>query len=210
MNNVAVIDYGLANIRSVVNALEYCGAVVKTVSAASELADCSHIVLPGVGSFDAGMRGLRSRGLVDPLADLVLKQRTPFMGICLGMQFLLDGSEEGHEPGLGWVGGKNRRFPTGDGLKIPHMGWSTIHIPRQSRMFEGISGSTEVYFLHSYYVPGDSVAGSHASAAGEYGLRFTAALEFDNIMACQFHPEKSQMAGLKIIQNFLAVTESNS
>ena len=204
MKRVTIIDYGLANIRSVVNAFEYLGAEVSMATDPVAVAAAERVVLPGVGSFDAGIRGLRVRGLVEPLAERVLEAKIPFLGICLGMQFLLEASEEGNEPGLGWIKGTVRRFPAGSGKpKVPHMGWNEVTLPRSSRMFASMEGG-DFYFVHSYHVPAEGEALAWASSVCEHGAPFVASMEFGNIMACQFHPEKSQMAGIKLIENFLA------
>ncbi len=204
MTRITIIDYGLANIRSVVNAFEYLGASVELAADGAAVEGAERIVLPGVGSFDAGMRGLRERGFVEPLGRRVLGDRLPFLGVCLGMQFLLDSSEEGDEPGLGWIKGMVRRFPGGRNFpKVPHIGWNDVSLPRPSRMFAGMDGG-DFYFVHSFYVAMEGEAAACASAVCDYGGPFVAALERDNIMACQFHPEKSQMAGAKLVQNFVS------
>jgi imidazole glycerol phosphate synthase glutamine amidotransferase subunit len=203
MTAVTIVDYGLANIRSVVNAVEYLGVEVALAATPQAIDAATRIVLPGVGSFDAGMRGLRERGLIEPLARRVLGERVPFLGVCLGMQFLMESSEEGVEPGLGWIKGHVRRFPSGKNFpKVPHIGWNDVKLPRPSRMFAGMEGG-DFYFVHSFYVAMEDEAASCASALCDYGGTFVAALERDNIMACQFHPEKSQMAGAKLVQNFV-------
>ena len=207
MTGVTIVDYGLANIRSVVNAFEYLGASVTLAAEPAALEGAERIVLPGVGSYGAGMRGLRERGLLPALEGLVLEQKRPYFGICLGLQFLLESSEESDEPGLGWLPGRVLRFPNGgDGdLKVPHMGWNEVSVPGESRLFDAIEDATDFYFDHSYYVPEEIEAAPAKVGRCGYGRSFAAALERDNLYGCQFHPEKSQMAGLKLIQNFLAV-----
>ncbi len=206
MTAVTIIDYGLANIRSVINAFEYFGAEVKVAAEAEALEGAEKIVLPGVGSFDAGMRGLRQRGQDEALEELVIRQGRPFFGICLGMQFMLEGSEEGEEAGLGWIAGEARGFDAGaEGLKVPHMGWNEVRLPAEGRLFAEMEGAADFYFVHSFYIP--MVADGAGAALGlcTYGCDFVAAFERDNLFACQFHPEKSQMAGMKLIENFLAI-----
>lgn len=206
MTGVTIVDYGLANIRSVVNAFEYLGAEVALAEDPAALEGAERIVLPGVGSYGAGMRGLRERGLIPVLEDLVLDQGRPYFGICLGLQFLLERSEESDELGLGWLPGSVLRFPNGDGrLKVPHMGWNEVTMPSESRLFDDIEDSTDFYFDHSYYVPEDVEGAAAKVGRCGYGRTFAAALEQDNLYGCQFHPEKSQMAGLKLLQNFLAI-----
>ncbi|MCG8357316.1 MAG: imidazole glycerol phosphate synthase subunit HisH [Kiloniellales bacterium] len=211
MTSVAIVDYGLANIRSVVNAFEYFGAEVTLAEGPADLEGAERIVLPGVGSFDAGMRGLRARGQAAALDDLVMKQRRPFFGVCLGMQFMLEGSAEGEEPGLGWIAGRAQAFDgLGSGLKVPHMGWNEVRLPPDGRLFSDMAETGDFYFVHSYYVPLESEAGAGRAAVCGYGLDFVAAFERDNLFACQFHPEKSQMAGMKLIENFLAADHAHA
>ena len=203
---VAVIDYGLANIRSVVNALDCFEVDVMVVETGAGLADAGRIVLPGVGSFDAGMRGLTERGHVEALRRRVLEAGVPYLGICLGMQFLFEGSAEGSAAGLGWIEGRVERFPSGqDQPKVPHIGWNEVEIAPSTALMAALESPTDFYFVHSYYAP---LAQTKALATGicDYGVRFCAALERDNIAAVQFHPEKSQLGGMKLLETFLAVS----
>ena len=203
---VAVVDYGLANIRSVVNAVECFDISVILAKQGDALHGADKIVLPGVGSFDAGIQALRERGHVEALETLVRGEKVPYLGICVGMQLLFTGSDEGNEAGLGWFDGRVRRFPSGPGEpKVPHMGWNEINLSRASRLFNALVPPFDFYFLHSYYVPQEETSDRYVSAIGEYGLPFVAALEFENIFAVQFHPEKSQLSGLKVIETFLAL-----
>lgn len=200
---VAVVDYGLANIRSVVNALSCFDADVVVAETGSALGDADLIVLPGVGSFDAGMEGLVSRGHAEALERRVRDAGVPYLGICLGMHFLFERSEEGTRPGLGWLGGGVVRFPTGEGHpKVPHVGWSAVEVAPASRLMAGLGSPSDFYFVHGYHVP---LAHSATITTGicDYGLRFCAALERDNVAAVQFHPEKSQLAGMKLLETFL-------
>ena len=204
MARVTIVDYGLANLRSVVNAFEYFDAEVELAKDGDALMKAERIVLPGVGAFDAGMRGLRERGHEAGLREAVLKRGIPYFGICLGMQFLLQGSEEGDEPGLGFIPGICKKFPEGAGLpKVPHIGWHDLAFSGNGRLFAGLIEAPDVYFVHSYFVPAEDATNQAASAFCDYGVRFVAALERDNIFACQFHPDKSQTAGMKMIENFL-------
>lgn len=204
MIKVAVVDYGLANIQSAVNALSCFDLSLTVASSGAELMGAERIVLPGVGSFDAGIRGLRERGHIEALETLVRGSGVPFLGICLGMQFLFDGCDEGDEPGFGWLSGRVRRFPEGPGApKVPHMGWSDVHKTREGRLFAGLGSPLDFYFAHSFYVPIVGDAESCAAATCEHGLTFAAALEIDNLFGVQFHPEKSQLAGLKLIETFV-------
>jgi imidazole glycerol phosphate synthase glutamine amidotransferase subunit len=200
---VAVIDYGAGNLRSVANALAALGAEARVCDGPSGLADATHLVLPGVGAFGDCMGGLAARGWVEPIQQWVAAGR-PYLGICLGYQMLFDGSEESPGvPGLGLVPGMVRRFAARPGLKIPHMGWNAA-LPRHpgEGCWAGLGAQPYFYFVHSYYpVPED---GSVVAAETTYGdTTFAAAIERGSLLACQFHPEKSQDAGLRLIGNFL-------
>jgi glutamine amidotransferase len=202
---VVVVDYGLANIQSVVNALECFTPNIRIAEIGDDIAGAAKIVLPGVGHFDEGMRGLRSRGHVAALEAQVLGAGIPLLGICLGLQFLFEGSEEGVEPGLGWVSGRITRIDGGSGVKVPHMGWSEVTCPRPSRLFAELRAPIEFYFVHSFCAPNGGEAAGLASATCAYGTEFVAAFERGNIYATQFHPEKSQLAGMKLLETFLSI-----
>ena len=202
---VVVVDYGLANIRSVVNALECFTPNIRIAEAGDDIEGAARIVLPGVGHFDEGMRGLRSRGHVAALESQVLGAGVPLLGICLGLQLLFEGSDEGVEPGLGWIPGHVRRIDEGSGVKVPHMGWSEVTCPRPSRLFAELKPPIEFYFVHSFCAPNSGEAAKVASATCTYGTEFVAALERGNIFATQFHPEKSQLAGMKLLETFLSI-----
>lgn len=200
---VTVVDYGLANIRSVMNALNCFETDVTVADTGAALGDAGLIVLPGVGSFDAGMRGLNERGHVEALQRRVIEAGVPYLGICLGMQFLFEGSEEGSANGLGWVKGRVARFPAGlDQPKVPHVGWNEVEIAPSSKLMAALVSPADFYFVHSYYAPLAATDGI-ASGICDYGVRFCAALERDNIAAVQFHPEKSQLGGMKLLETFL-------
>jgi imidazole glycerol-phosphate synthase subunit HisH len=202
---VVVVDYGLANIQSVVNALECFTPNIRIAETGDDIAGATRIVLPGVGHFDEGMKGLRSRGHVAALEAQVLEGGVPLLGICLGLQFLFEGSDEGVEPGLGWISGRVRRISEGNGTKVPHMGWSEVTCPRPSRLFAELQAPIEFYFVHSYCALNVGEAARLASATCTYGDDFVAAFERENIFATQFHPEKSQLAGMKLLETFLAI-----
>jgi glutamine amidotransferase len=199
---IAVIDYGMGNLRSVEKGIARTGVPVVVTSDPAEIAAARGVVLPGVGAFGACMENLRSRALVEPVREAVSSGK-PFLGICLGLQLLFEESEEfGPVKGLGVFAGRVRRFAGSafDGLKIPQMGWNRLRIRRPVDELEGIEEGSYVYFVHSYYVePADS---SLTVASTEYGIEFTAAIARDNVFACQFHPEKSQTTGLRILENF--------
>lgn len=197
---ICIIDYGAGNIESVWKALEHLGADCIVSSEPSVLAASDRAVLPGVGSFGDAMDSIRNRGLEKPIKDFISSGK-PFLGICLGLQVLFESSEEspGAE-GLGVLKGEVVRFPRKYGQKIPHMGWNSLNIEKDSGMFKGLDENPYVYFVHSYYLKAkDNVV----SATTEYGVRFHAAVCRNNVWACQFHPEKSGKAGLQILKNFI-------
>jgi imidazole glycerol-phosphate synthase subunit HisH len=200
---VTLIDYGAGNLRSVANALRADGIEPKIAASGGEIGETTHLVLPGVGSFGDCMEQLESRNLLDPIRDWV-RAGKPYLGICLGYQILFDSSEESPGiSGLGLVPGKVRRFTEAPGLKIPHMGWNSVS-PREpeSGNWTGLGPEPFFYYVHSYFpVPEDPAV---IAAETEYGTdRFAAAIELPNLLACQFHPEKSQKVGLRLIRNFL-------
>lgn len=203
--NVVIVDYGLGNLWSVKNAFEFMGARVTLSSDPSIVASGDKLVLPGVGSFGAGMSNLHARGLVDALNEAVLSKGTPILGICLGMQLLGDASEEAPGTrGLGWIPGQVRKF-TNKSLRLPHMGFNTASVTTANPLFETNAPlPTDFYFVHSYcFIPDDP---AHVLAQTRYGEEFASAVRKDAIFGLQFHPEKSQSAGLKLISNFLKFT----
>ena len=201
---IAVVDYGMGNLRSVAKALEAIGEAPRVTRDAADLRAASHIVLPGVGAFAQCIANLRATGLVDVLREEVQDRKKPFLGICLGMQLLARESEEGgaHD-GLGWFPASVRRFPGMGDLKVPHIGWNDVCAPAATPMFKGVRHPV-FYFVHSYYV--DCADPALVSATCDYGVRFPAAIVTGNVWAVQFHPEKSQMNGLRLLENFLAST----
>lgn len=201
---IALIDYGAGNLRSVANALHALGADPVLAADPAALAAATHLVLPGVGSFGDCMGELAARGLLEPVRAWVAAGR-PYLGICLGYQILFDASEESPGvAGLGLVRGTVRRFAERPGLKIPHMGWNAVR-PRDpaSACWAGLGPDPYFYYVHSYFpVPAEpAVIAAETDYAGEI---FAAAIASGNLFACQFHPEKSQSAGLRLIGNFLA------
>ena len=196
---VIVVDYDMGNLRSVARALEKAGARPRVSGTPSVLAQAEAVVLPGVGAADAAMRSLRSRGLIDPLKEYVAAGR-PFLGVCLGLQLLLDGTEEGDTPCLGIVPGRVKRLP--HGLKVPHMGWNWVEFSDAHPVFEGLDQGAYFYFVHSYYP--EPQEEKMVAGLTEYGVTFCSALAHGNLAATQFHPEKSGSLGLKIYHNFVA------
>jgi glutamine amidotransferase len=202
MPEVAIIDYGMGNLRSVQKGFERVGVAAVVTRDVERIARAAGVVLPGVGAFGACMENLRRFGLID-VVHRVIEEGKPFLGICLGMQLLFDESEEfGPVAGLGILRGRCVRFRSGNGseLRVPHMGWNQIRIRREVPHLSGIGDNTFVYFVHSYYVvPHDPAV---IATTTEYGDEFVSAVAKDNIFACQFHPEKSQKVGLRILENF--------
>ena len=202
---IAVIDYEMGNLRSVQKALERVGANAVVTRDPDVIIDASAAVLPGVGAFGTCMDNLRRHGLIEPVKIFVASGR-PFLGICLGMQLLFDESEEfGPVRGLGILPGKVVRFtpdPSGK-RKVPQMGWNALAIARKAPHLAGLRDGDQVYFVHSYYpVPADP---NVVATTTDYGGPFASAVWQDNVFACQFHPEKSQAVGLKILANFAAL-----
>lgn len=197
---LGVVDYGSGNLRSVVKALEAAGAAPRLITSAGEMETIDALVVPGVGAFEHCAANLRASGLWEPVREWARAGR-PYLGICLGYQLLFESSEEspGVE-GLGVLKGTVRRFPQGD-LKVPHMGWNTLSDLR-GPLFAGFDGAVAMYFVHSFYpVPEDA---SVVCATSDYGVRFAAGVSVGALHAVQFHPEKSQGAGLALLRNFLS------
>ena len=200
---VAIIDYDAGNIKSVQKALAKLGQEAEITSEAEKILAADRIILPGVGAFGDAMQNLRARGL-DGVIHRAVDAGIPFLGICLGQQLLFERSDEapGVE-GLGILEGEILRIPAAKGLKIPHMGWNSLHLSHGGRLFRGVEEQSYVYFVHSYYLKARD--GDIVKASTEYGVEIHASVEKDNVFACQFHPEKSGGAGLRIVGNFLEV-----
>ena len=202
---ITVIDYQAGNIRSVEKALEKSGASVKVSGKASDLEKSDAVVFPGQGSCDSSMVNLRNQGLDEVLVEWINSGK-PFMGVCLGLQLLLEESDEGDERGLGVLEGRVEKLP--EGQKVPHMGWNSVRFTTDHPVFKGVSQNSYFYFVHSYIaVPkASSIIAGHT----EYGQDFCSAVAFDNVVAVQFHPEKSGENGLNIYKNFVSYVESSS
>ncbi|NJP40353.1 imidazole glycerol phosphate synthase subunit HisH [Oscillospiraceae bacterium HV4-5-C5C] len=203
---VAIVDYGRGNLASVANSLHYLGADYLIATKPQDLETAGAVILPGVGAFDDAANSLRASGLAPALICLAQDGRLPFLGICLGLQLLFEGSDEGRQPGLGLLPGRVRRFPEnlssadGSRLKVPHMGWNTIKV-NPLNPDDILQDQSQVYFVHSYYA--DPVDSAVISASCDYGQPFCAAIRRGNLHAVQFHPEKSGVTGLAILQAFL-------
>lgn len=197
---IAIIDYDAGNIKSVEKAVQYLGEEAVITRDKDVILSSDKVILPGVGAFGDAMDKINIYGLKNTIYDVVDK-KTPFLGICLGLQLLFKTSEESPGAiGLGILDGEILRIPAKEGLKIPHMGWNSLEITEGAKLFKGITGNPYVYFVHSYYLKAkeDIVA-----ATTEYSTLIHASVEKDNVFACQFHPEKSSAIGLKILQNFI-------
>ena len=200
---IAIIDYDAGNIRSVEKALQYLGQEVTITRQGEEILAADKVILPGVGSFGDAMEKIRQYDLEDVIRR-VAEQKTPFLGICLGLQLLFEQSEESPGArGVGLLKGQILRIPEGEGRKIPHMGWNSLSLQNEGRLFRGIPDGAYVYFVHSYYLKAADEKIVKASA--EYGISIHASVEQDNIFACQFHPEKSGDTGLQILKNFIEI-----
>jgi glutamine amidotransferase len=199
---IAIVDYGMGNLRSVEKAFEKLGVPTCVTSTPEEVAGANAVVVPGVGAFGDAMHELEKRNLTAVVTDQAARG-IPLLGICLGLQVFFEESEESPGiRGLGLLSGKVKRFPK-MGLKVPHMGWNSLTIREASRLFDGIPEGSFFYFVHSYYV--EPLASECTAAWCEYGIRFTAAVEKDNIFGVQFHPEKSQKVGLQVLANFARI-----
>ncbi len=199
---IAIIDYGSGNLKSVYNAFVHLGEEVKVCEDASSLKSAAKIVFPGVGSSKDAMAGLAERGLMEPLKDGI-KSGKPFLGICLGLQLLFERSEEaGGCDCLGLVSGDVKLFPAADGMKVPQIGWNTVNVKKKEcPIFAGLDDESYFYFVHSYYC--DTPEEELTAGETEYSVTYTSALWKDNVYAVQFHPERSQKNGLKVLENFL-------
>lgn len=197
---IYIVDYGMSNLQSVGNALRYLGADCRIITEPVPLETEDRLILPGVGAFGDAMGQLSARGFVPWLEEAVRVRKHPFLGVCLGMQLIARSSEEfGDHRGLGWIGARVRRFP--EGLRLPHMGWNDLSVVSRHPLLEGIPASGAFYFLHSYYLELEDLG--PLVATSDYGFSFPAVICQGNIAATQFHPEKSQDNGLRILENFL-------
>jgi imidazole glycerol-phosphate synthase subunit HisH len=203
---IAVVDYGMGNLRSVQKSLERTGREAVVTRDPAQIASARGVVLPGVGAFSACMENLAKFGLVEPIREVV-RRRRPFLGICLGFQLLFSESEEfGRQKGLDLFAGKVKGFRPRENLKIPHMGWNRLDKKLESPFLEGLTNGAYVYFVHSFYVVPDDP--SIVATTTDYDGAFVSSIATDTLFACQFHPEKSQELGLRILTNFGRLAES--
>ncbi|MEM0980007.1 MAG: imidazole glycerol phosphate synthase subunit HisH [Cyanobacteria bacterium P01_H01_bin.58] len=209
MTCIAVIDYDMGNLHSACKGIEQAGAIPQVTDCPSDFAKADGVVLPGVGAFDPAMEHLRTRDLIAPIQAIIASGK-PFLGICLGLQVLFDGSEEGKEPGLGIIPGIIREFRPEPGITIPHMGWNQLALTQpQAPLWQHLATGDWVYFVHSYYAePTDPTVTAATVTHGQQTV--TAAIARDNLMAVQFHPEKSSTAGLQVLSNFVTVVRQKT
>lgn len=202
---IAIIDYDAGNLKSVEKALHYLGEEAIITRGREEILRADKVILPGVGAFGEAMERIRQYEL-DKVIREVAEKQTPFLGICLGQQLLFAGSEEnGGVEGLHILDGRIVKIPAKEGLKIPHIGWNSLHLQNDGRLFAGITEGAFVYFVHSYYLQADREEDVAASTI--YNVRIHASVEHENLFACQFHPEKSSTVGLQILKNFIRIGE---
>lgn len=203
---ISIVNYGMGNIRSVQGALDYLGFQNRLITTPAEVLESEKLILPGVGSFAAAMQNIRRLGLFEPLNEMVKERGVPVLGICLGMQLLVEvGTEDGPSSGFGWIRGRVERFRFDDSaLKIPHIGFNTARfVPRDESIFAGLGEQADFYFVHSYRMLCER--DEDVTAWVDYGAPVVAAVQRENVYGTQFHPEKSQSNGLKVLRNFGAV-----
>ncbi len=198
MKNIVIIDYGVGNLRSVRKAFKRAGGDAMISSDVKDITNADKLVLPGVGHFYEAMKKLKESDLIPLLNEQVLTKKKPILRICLGMQLMTNGSEEGNAEGLKWIDAETKRFQVD--LKVPHIGWNTI-TAGENKLMNDLDGSHEFYFTHSYYV--SSVKKEDQPLSTNYGIEFVSAFGSENIFGVQFHPEKSHNSGIKLIENFI-------
>lgn len=204
---VSIIDCGMGNLGSVKNMLKHIGAKSKIVSSVEDVNQAEKIILPGVGSWDNGILKLKESGLMDALNQTVIKNKVPVLGICLGMQLLLETSEEGSLAGLGWIPGHVVKFNSDNQsaenprLRVPHMGWNVVYPQQDCRLINTFEGETRFYFVHSYHA--SHIKDEHKLLTCHYGYEFVCAIHKENIWGVQFHPEKSHRFGMMLMKNFV-------
>jgi glutamine amidotransferase len=206
---ISVLDYGCGNLGSVVNILKHIGVSVEVIGKPDEVKRATKIILPGVGKWDAGVQCLKGSGLLNALEERILGDKIPILGICLGMQLMLDSSEEGCLPGLGWVSGDVKAFNLGhqscvlQQLPVPHMGWNSVQVTQKSKLTESLGDNSKFYFVHSFYA--DVKNSEDILLQSHYGHDFTSGISKGNIYGLQFHPEKSHKYGMGIFKSFASI-----
>jgi glutamine amidotransferase len=200
---ITIVDYGTGNLASIANMLKKIGCASVITSREDEIEKATKLILPGVGAFDTGMRNLIKLGLIDVLNRRVVQEKVPILGICLGMQLFTAGSEEGELAGLGWIDGGVAKFRSElarENLKVPHMSWNLIDVRKDSKLFRGMYSEPRFYFVHSYHL--ELNQSDDVLAQTTYGYPFVSALERDNLVGVQFHPEKSHKFGMQLLKSF--------
>lgn len=200
---ITIIDYNTGNLGSIKNMLKRLGIASQITNDIAKIEQAEKLILPGVGHFDYGMKNLHNSGVVNMLNQKVLENKTPILGICLGVQLLTEASEEGTEKGLGWIKGKTIAFDKSklaSNQKVPHMGWTDVANYNQSKLFESIEDEPRFYFVHSFHLSLENK--NDCLVTANYGYEFAAGIEHQNILGTQFHPEKSHKFGMKILENF--------
>lgn len=203
---ITIVDYGLGNVGAFANVYKRLDLPVRMARTADELADAERIILPGVGAFDHAMHLLDASGMRETLEDLVIDRKRPVIGVCVGMQMLAEGSDEGSRPGLGWIPGRVRHFshaPANAELPMPHMGWNDVKPVAGERLFKGLETDARFYFLHSYYF--EAADPDDVAAHTSYGLEFGCAVRRGHVSGVQFHPEKSHHFGAALLKNFAEI-----
>ncbi|WP_027708818.1 imidazole glycerol phosphate synthase subunit HisH [Zooshikella ganghwensis] len=198
---ISVLDLGFGNVGSIVNILKYINVECKVINSKNEIENSSKIIFPGVGSWDNGVEILHKKNILHTLEKKVVKEQTPILGICLGMQLLLESSEEGDLPGLGWISGHVKKFKVEEkNLKVPHMGWNIVKATRKNILAEEFSIDTRFYFVHSYHAT--DICEENIIFTCNYGYEFICGINKMNMWGVQFHPEKSHKFGMKLFQKF--------
>lgn len=202
---IYIVNYGLGNLNSIKNIIKKIGGESKIVDDVREVKDAKKLILPGIGAFDHGMQFLNERGWINDLNEAVLVKKVPVLGICLGMQLMCKGSEEGVLPGLGWFDADVKRFRLAPDspFKIPHMGWNAVNVKKENPLIERKDEEQRFYFVHSYHAVCNNPKDELLSAV--HGYEFTAAISHENIFATQFHPEKSHRFGMDLLKHFIAI-----
>jgi len=197
---ITIIDYGMGNVGSILNMLKKIRVAAAVSSKIEDIRAADKIILPGVGAFDNGIKGLDERGLTKSLYERIIEDRIPVLGVCLGMQLLTKSSEEGNLKGLGFIKAKTVKFKNSE-LKVPNMGWNSIEMQKKSKLFKKLDKDSRFYFVHSYYVVCENKEDILATTV--YGFPFVSAFEVENIFGVQFHPEKSHKFGMQLLKNFV-------